>query len=141
MGDITLEPGCQFEYSTKQFKELKYLEKLIFEFNKKTGLIGEKLGITWIGYGIQPLSTFENIESKWLTDLNEYGEKELAYILIGNKIDLKDSKVVTSKDGEELSEKINASDFVETSAKYGDNVEKAFEKLVFQIFENEGIEV
>lgn len=92
-------------------------------------------------YDITRHSTFENIESKWLTDLNEYGEKELAYILIGNKIDLKDSKVVTSKDGEELSEKINASDFVETSAKYGDNVEKAFEKLVFQIFENEGIEV
>lgn len=92
-------------------------------------------------YDITRHSTFENIESKWLTDLNEYGEKELAYILIGNKIDLKDSKVVTSKDGKELSEKINASDFVETSAKYGDNVEKAFEKLVFQIFENEGIEV
>ena len=92
-------------------------------------------------YDITRHSTFENIESKWLTDLNEHGEKELAYILIGNKIDLKDSKVVTSKDGEELGEKINASDFVETSAKYGDNVEKAFEKLVFQIFENEGIKV
>jgi len=92
-------------------------------------------------YDITRHSTFENIESKWLKDLNEYSEEELSCILIGNKIDLKDSKVVTTKDGEELSEKINASDFIETSAKYGDNVEKAFEKLVFQILENEGIEV
>ncbi len=92
-------------------------------------------------YDITRYSTFENIKSKWLTDLNEYGDQDLAYILIGNKIDLEDSKVVASKDGEALSEKINASAFIETSAKYGENVEEAFEKLVFQILKNEGIEI
>ncbi len=86
-------------------------------------------------------STFSNIESKWLKDLNEYGEKELAYILIGNKIDLQDSRAVIYEEGRNLADKINASDFIETSAKFGQNVEKAFEKLVFQILKNEGIKI
>ena len=75
-------------------------------------------------------ATFKNIESKWVKDLNEYGEQDLAYVLIGNKIDLQDSRVVSTEEGRELAQKINASDFVETSAKYGDNVEDAFKKLV-----------
>ncbi|UCC19980.1 MAG: GTP-binding protein [Promethearchaeota archaeon] len=85
--------------------------------------------------------TFKNIESKWLEDLFEYGDKNLAYVLIGNKNDLHDFRTVSIEEGSVLAEKINAIDFVETSAKYGDNVEKAFEKLVFQILKNERIEV
>ena len=78
-------------------------------------------------------ATFKNIESKWLKDLNEYGEQDLAYVLIGNKIDLQDSRVVSTEEGRALAQKINASDFVETSAKYGDNVEEAFRKLVNKV--------
>ncbi len=61
-GDITLEPGCQFEYSTRPFALLKDHEAAILEFNKKARAIGDETGITWLGYGIQPLTTFENIE-------------------------------------------------------------------------------
>ena len=92
-------------------------------------------------YDITRHATFKNIESKWLEDLNEYGEKDLAYVLIGNKIDLQDSRTVSNEEGRALADKIDASDLVETSAKYGENVEKAFEKLVFQILRNEGIKV
>lgn len=92
-------------------------------------------------YDITRHATFKNIESKWLEDLNEYGEKDLAYVLIGNKIDLQDSRTVSNEEGRALADKINASDFVETSAKYGENVEKAFKKLVFQVLRNEGIKV
>ncbi|HSA06582.1 MAG TPA: glutamate-cysteine ligase family protein [Candidatus Gastranaerophilales bacterium] len=60
-GDITLEPGSQFEYSAQPFKTLKELEQEYLEFNKKTGIIAEQLGITFIGSGIQPLSTFNDI--------------------------------------------------------------------------------
>ncbi|UCD02590.1 MAG: hypothetical protein JSV23_08975 [Promethearchaeota archaeon] len=49
--------------------------------------------------------------------------QELAFILIGNEIDLQDTRVVFTEDGRELAKKINASDFFETSAKYGDTVE------------------
>jgi Ras-related protein Rab-11A len=87
-------------------------------------------------YDVTRHNTFETINSKWLKDFKKYVKKEGIYILIGNKIDLKDQKVVSTEDGESFSKEINASDFIETSAKYGENVEKAFTNLVYQILRN-----
>ena len=81
-------------------------------------------------YDITRYSTFERISSKWLNDFKEYGRHDGVYILIGNKLDLVESHKVSSEEGLKLSQKINAVDFIETSAKYGENVERAFEKLV-----------
>ncbi len=89
-------------------------------------------------YDVTRFQTFENIESKWLKDFKKYVKREGAYILIGNKIDLSDRRTVPEEKGKELAEKIQASDFIETSAKFGDNVEKAFKNLVFQILRNYG---
>ena len=84
-------------------------------------------------------ATFKNVEIKWLNDLKQYSDKKLAYLLIGNKIDLKDSKVVSTEEGQELAEKINASDFIETSAQSGENVEHAFKKVVNRVLINIGV--
>ena len=91
-------------------------------------------------YDTTRYSTFHNIEAKWLKDLKEYGEIDPAYILIGNKIDLKDSRIITTERGKEFAKKIEATDFIETSAKYGENVEEAFKRLVDRVFKNKGIE-
>jgi len=84
-------------------------------------------------------STFKNIETKWLRDLQKYSEKKPAYILIGNKIDLEESIAVPTEEGKKLADKMKASDFIETSAKNGENVEEAFIKLVFQVLQNIGV--
>ena len=86
-------------------------------------------------YDVTRDESFRNVVSKWLIDANEYGEQDLSYVLIGNKIDLESSRVVSTEMGKKLAEKINAADFVETSAKYGDNVEEAFKKLVNKVLE------
>ena len=92
-------------------------------------------------YDITRYQTFENVESKWLKDFKKYVKKEGAYVLIGNKIDLDVQRAVSKEEGEELAQKIQASDFIETSAKFGDNFEKAFKNLVFQILRNYGEKV
>lgn len=84
-------------------------------------------------------STFENITSKWLEDFIKFGKPDGVYILIGNKLDLKDSIKVSSEEGKLLSQKINATEFIETSAKYGENVEMAFKKLVLHILKKSGV--
>jgi len=89
-------------------------------------------------YDITRHNTFDNINSKWLKDFDKYVKKEGAYILIGNKIDLKDERVISTDQGSKFAEEIKASSFVETSAKYGENVEKAFVSLVNQILRNYG---
>ncbi len=86
-------------------------------------------------------ATFKNVEDKWLIDLRKFGEKDSVYMLIGNKVDLKDSRVVSVEEGRKLVERINACDFVETSAKHGENVENAFQKLVSNIMANSGLKV
>lgn len=59
---ITLEPGAQFELSLDPFESVKDIKTKIDDYNHKTAVLGDKLGITWLGYGIQPLSTYKNIK-------------------------------------------------------------------------------
>ncbi|MFX1442912.1 MAG: Rab family GTPase [Promethearchaeota archaeon] len=89
-------------------------------------------------YDVTRHNTFETIDSKWLKDFKKYVKKEGTYILIGNKIDLNDERVVSTEDGEKYAKQIDASDFIETSAKYGENVEQAFSNLVTQILRKLG---
>jgi len=89
-------------------------------------------------YDITRHQTFDNIESKWLRDFKNYVKKEGEYVLIGNKIDLDDERVVKAEEGKKLAEKIKASAFIETSAKLGENVEHAFKNLVYKILRNYG---
>ncbi|UCC19982.1 MAG: GTP-binding protein [Promethearchaeota archaeon] len=84
-------------------------------------------------YDMTRYSTFEQITIKWLEDFKKFSRSDGAYILIGNKSDLKDSIKVSSEEGKLLSQQINAAEYIETSAKYGENVEKAFKKLVLHI--------
>ena len=93
---------------------------------------------TLIVYDITRYNTFDNVNAKWLKDFKNYVKKEGAYILIGNKSDLKDQRAVSTEEGEKLAREIDASDFIETSAKYGENVEMAFKNLVYQILRNYG---
>ncbi|MFX1316195.1 MAG: Rab family GTPase [Promethearchaeota archaeon] len=92
-------------------------------------------------YDVTRYNTFDSINSKWLKDFKRYVKKEGAYILIGNKSDLKDQRAVTAEKGKSLAEDIKASDFIETSAKLGENIEEAFSLLVQQILRNHGIKV
>jgi len=89
-------------------------------------------------YDVTRPKTFEAIKDKWLSDFQKYVENEGSYILIGNKIDLKEDRKVETTQGEELAKEINASSFIETSAKYGENVEEAFKTLVREILDNYG---
>ena len=89
-------------------------------------------------YDITRHTTFINIESKWLKDILNNIKKKCTFLLIGNKVDLKNNKVVSYEDGKNLAEKIKAIDFIETSALNGENVDKAFLRLVHQILKQYG---
>jgi len=84
-------------------------------------------------YDITRYTTFEQIKLKWLEDFKKFSRPDGIYILIGNKSDLKESIKVSSEEGKILAQNISAAEFIETSAKYGENVENAFKKLVLHI--------
>jgi len=92
-------------------------------------------------YDITRNSTFESITLKWLKDFSKYVKKEGGYVVIGNKMDLKDQRAVKPELGERLAKEIKASTFIETSAKFNENVEAAFKKLIYTILRNYGEDV
>ena len=92
-------------------------------------------------YDVTRKPTFERVQTKWLVDFkNHVGKRKTSYILIGNKVDLVDDRVVQKDDGASFAKEIEAADYIETSAKFGENVERAFVELVQQILRNRGVQ-
>jgi small GTP-binding protein len=101
-------------------------------------------------YDITRPLTFDNIKYKWLKEFKKFTDKDCIYILIGNKVDLRDEGIISIEDrlnvmsfekGKKFASIIKASNFIETSAKLGDNVEKAFEALYKQVLRRNGAEI
>ena len=87
-----------------------------------------------IVYDITRKNTFDNID-KWITDLKLNGDKNICIIILGNKSDLIDKREINKNDGIKKAE-MYKTDFLETSALNGDNISKAFDKLIEQIVIN-----
>ena len=84
-------------------------------------------------YDITQKSTYESLE-KWVNDLKSAGDPKITIILIGNKSDLEENRQVTKEQGEEKAKSFGCA-FLETSALSGDNIDKAFNMMVKEIFE------
>ncbi|MHA1671721.1 MAG: Rab family GTPase [Promethearchaeota archaeon] len=84
-------------------------------------------------YDITRPSTLIDIEEKWLPDLRKYGNEKAPYLLIGNKSDLEETRRISIEEGQEFCDRVKALEFIETSAKSGENVEKAFKDLLLHI--------
>lgn len=73
-----------------------------------------------------------------VTEWNNECEKfcgDIPKVLVGNKIDLINKKIISDKAGIKLAEEIGA-EFFETSAKTGKNIDKIFESLIKSIIKN-----
>ncbi|KAJ6227004.1 ras and ef-hand domain-containing protein [Anaeramoeba flamelloides] len=84
-----------------------------------------------IVYDVTSRKSFENVEY-WIQNLKENtAVSDLSILLMGNKIDLEEERVVSTEEGENLAKQHNIP-FFETSAKTGENVEKCFLLLTEQ---------
>ncbi|NHI94324.1 MAG: GTP-binding protein [Candidatus Lokiarchaeota archaeon] len=81
-------------------------------------------------YDVTNQSSYDNIE-KWAQELYRY-VGPLPFVIIGNKIDLVNERKIDFYMGEKIFIDLGAVSFLETSAKTGDNVERAFQILAFE---------
>ena len=103
-------------------------------------------------FDITRRETFEHATS-WLHDLRQIAEEGIVVILVGNKSDLTNSstvsgrglqseassenkRAVTVPEAEEWCRRNNVMRYVETSAKSGEGVERAFLEVAERIYEN-----
>lgn len=85
-------------------------------------------------YDVTDRRSFDRIQH-WAGQIGEYENLRLSKLLVGNKTDLTETRMVTAAEGEELAKKLGMS-FVETSAKSTDNVEQAFVGIATEILHN-----
>ncbi|XP_072027074.1 ras-related protein Rab-10-like isoform X3 [Amphiura filiformis] len=82
-------------------------------------------------YDITQEKTFDNI-AKWLRNIQEHANEDVEKMLLGNKCDMEDKRMISKERGEAISRE-NGIKFLETSAKANINVEKAFMTLAEDI--------
>jgi len=75
-------------------------------------------------YDVTSLESFEHVE-EWLSEVNRHASESTRKLLVGNKADLIEKKVVPASKAQEFADKLGIS-FMETSAKNSTNVEQAF---------------
>ena len=80
-----------------------------------------------IVYDTTDLTSFNNVK-QWLSEIDKYGNKKIAKLLVGNKSDLVDGRQVKAEMGQQFADSVGI-EFLECSAKSAANVELAFEKL------------
>lgn len=88
--------------------------------------------IAFIVYDLTNRPSFENV-GLWKKDLDEFAGP-VAFIIIGNKLDLEMNRMVSQSEGETLASQLGALDFFETSAKTGSGIEDAFNQLAMKTY-------
>ena len=78
-------------------------------------------------YDITNRQTFENVR-KWMKDVTDLASPNVVKLLVGNKTDLEDKRVVCREEGEMLASSLGIP-FIETSAKNASNVQEMFTEM------------
>ena len=81
-----------------------------------------------IVFDVLSQKSFDNLED-WTQSFIQIRGANMPMILIANKIDMADHRIVTKDQAEEYAGKYNMT-LIETSAATGENVEKAFLELI-----------
>ena len=81
-----------------------------------------------IVYDITDEVSFTNVE-KWISDCKDNAPNSALLVLIGNKSDLEEKRVISKDKGKNLAEE-NDMIFFETSALNGNGIEDAFKKCI-----------
>ena len=82
-------------------------------------------------YDITKRDTFEKID-KWMKQAKDNANKDLPFVLIGNKSDLESERDVDTEEAKQYAEE-NKFEFLEVSALNNDNIDEAFNIIVKKI--------
>ncbi|XP_022092011.1 ras-related protein Rab-22A-like isoform X2 [Acanthaster planci] len=85
-------------------------------------------------YDITKVQSFQSLTEVWVPALRANTDSDVSLVVVGNKLDLDETRVVPAEVGRNYAEFLNAT-FIETSAKTGQNVESVLVQLAMKILE------
>lgn len=85
-------------------------------------------------YDLTRLNSLKNLITTWEAELSQYnppeeGGNNIQKILVGNKADLEDLRVITEEEADAVAKELNCTSHILASAKENKNVEDAFTML------------
>jgi Ras-related protein Rab-1A len=87
-------------------------------------------------YDVTDKDSFKNL-SNWLIEIEKNSSKNVIKVLIGNKTDLEDKRVISQNQGKDFADTYGLK-FIETSVKKNINVKEAFETLGRELMATSG---
>jgi len=102
----------------------KYLAIIPAYYRRAAGVL--------IVFDITKRRSFEDIP-RWMTRAHDYADPSAVITIVGNKTDLEHLRTVSSAEAEAYAEEHNCL-YIETSARDGTNVNRAFDMLLEKIF-------
>lgn len=130
IGTSIMKKECEFQglESKVRFVIWDLAGQAQFKRVRQTYLANAEAGI--LVYDVTRKETFVSLEN-WFKEIKSVSPT-ISLILVGNKIDLENERVISTDQGEELAQKLNLS-YIETSAKTGENINDAFKMLALQM--------
>ncbi|GAB4819469.1 hypothetical protein N2152v2_006515 [Parachlorella kessleri] len=83
-------------------------------------------------YDVTRQSSFDNVK-RWMDELSEHADSSLVVMLVGNKTDLGQQRVISTQSAKKVAEREGLL-FIETSAMDGSNVGPAFTRAIEEIY-------
>lgn len=131
IGTSIMKKTCSFEgiESVVKFVIWDLAGQAQFKRVRQSYLANSEAGI--LVYDVTNRISFENVDKNWFREIKK-ASPDISLILVGNKIDLENDRVVSTEEGESLAQELELS-YIETSAKTGVNINDAFKMLALQI--------
>lgn len=85
-----------------------------------------------VAFDVTNTTSFNNVKN-WLDSINQHADANIVKALVGNKIDLADSRMVSYEEAKTLAEQ-NRMPYFETSAKLNKNVDELIHHMMESVY-------
>ena len=86
-----------------------------------------------IAFDVTNEASFNNVLT-WIESIQLHAPANVAMILVGNKCDLTDARVISNQQAKDLAKKNNNMNYYDVSAKANMNINEVFEDLMNQVY-------
>ncbi|CAN1345489.1 Ras-related protein RABD1 [Linum perenne] len=132
IGDSSVGKSCLLLRFADDSYVDSYISTIGVDFKIRTvELDGKTVKLQIIVYDVTDMDSFNNVK-QWLNEIDRYANDTVCKLLVGNKCDLVENKVVDTQTAKALADELGIP-FLETSAKDSINVEQAFLTMAAEI--------